>query len=314
MQAPAPDAASRVSRLYRVRKTVVEMLRDRGFLLQDRELLRSKDEFKEEFGEDPDREDLMILAPMVDDPTDQIFVFFPAADANGGNVVPVRRIAVVLLRNAHFRVRRQTEVQRLSTGAHTAHRPAVVVLVFVALLLLVPDAVEVRPAVLTLVDVEALFDHRRATEACKAVRERAGDAKRALVIRTRLQERALVRVVLAQKAVGIRRTNQLRILLIAHAQRGVSLLVVTEPFLVRLFVHRCQRTRVEESFIVALLHRVNRMVRAQTSAGNVQAFPLDALSYRVPLLEHSLGGERFLAISRRSSPQRAFRSAENNGP
>ena len=26
------------------------------------------------------------------------------------------------------------------------------------------------------------------------------------------------------------------------------------------------------------------------------------------------GGERFLAISRRSSPQRAFRSAENNGP
>jgi len=86
MQAPAPDAASRVSRLYRVRKTVVEMLRDRGYLLQDRELQRSKDEFKEEFGEDPDREDLMILAPMVDDPTDQIFVFFPAADANGGKV------------------------------------------------------------------------------------------------------------------------------------------------------------------------------------------------------------------------------------
>lgn len=81
-----PDSAQRLSQLYRVRKTVVEMLKDRGFLLQDRELSRTKDEFAEEFGADPRREDLMILAPMVNDPTDQIFVFFPDADANAGKV------------------------------------------------------------------------------------------------------------------------------------------------------------------------------------------------------------------------------------
>lgn len=37
----------------------------------------TKDQFRERFGEEPRKEDLTLLAPKQDDPTEQLFVFFP---------------------------------------------------------------------------------------------------------------------------------------------------------------------------------------------------------------------------------------------
>ena len=66
-------------RLWRVRKTVMQMCHDRGYLVTQDELDQTLDQFKEQFGDRPNdgrpsRADLSILN---DDPTDQMFVFFP---------------------------------------------------------------------------------------------------------------------------------------------------------------------------------------------------------------------------------------------
>lgn len=53
------------------------MLRDRGYLIAEPELNTTKEEFRDKFGENPRKDDLTILVPRQDDPTEQIFVFFP---------------------------------------------------------------------------------------------------------------------------------------------------------------------------------------------------------------------------------------------
>mmetsp|Transcript_41437 Transcript_41437/g.132352 ORF Transcript_41437/g.132352 Transcript_41437/m.132352 type:complete len:205 (-) Transcript_41437:18-632(-) len=77
------------TRMFRIRKTACKMLDDRGYLLQQKELNRTKEEFKEEFGEVPQREELTILVPKKDDPTDQIFIFFPLEAKVGVKTIKV---------------------------------------------------------------------------------------------------------------------------------------------------------------------------------------------------------------------------------
>ena len=76
------------SRLYRVRKTVVKMLANRGYIVSDDELKRTTDGFAAQFGENPTREMMTILVEKVDDPSDNLFVFYPD-DAKVG-VKPIR--------------------------------------------------------------------------------------------------------------------------------------------------------------------------------------------------------------------------------
>lgn len=71
------------TRLFRVRKTCLEMLNDRGYLIGQDDLEESRDAFISKFSEEPKRDDLTLLAPKQEDPTDQMFVFYPNEDKVG---------------------------------------------------------------------------------------------------------------------------------------------------------------------------------------------------------------------------------------
>jgi DNA-directed RNA polymerase I, II, and III subunit RPABC1 len=76
------DDEAETYKLWRIRKTVMQMCRDRGYLVTQYELDQTLDQFKEQFGDRPserrpNRTDLSILVAHNDDPTDQMFVFFP---------------------------------------------------------------------------------------------------------------------------------------------------------------------------------------------------------------------------------------------
>ncbi|GJU96627.1 DNA-directed RNA polymerases II and IV subunit 5A-like protein [Tanacetum coccineum] len=66
-----------INRLFRIRKTVMEMLRDRGYLVGDFEINMEKDDFLRKYGENMKREDLIISKAKPNDSADQIYVFFP---------------------------------------------------------------------------------------------------------------------------------------------------------------------------------------------------------------------------------------------
>ncbi|OWA49920.1 DNA-directed RNA polymerases I, II, and III subunit RPABC1 [Hypsibius exemplaris] len=69
-------------RLWRARKTVLQMCHDRGYLVAQHELDQSLEEFGDTFGTTPSekrpaRTDLLILVQHANDPTEQMLVFWP---------------------------------------------------------------------------------------------------------------------------------------------------------------------------------------------------------------------------------------------
>ena len=76
------DDEQETYKMWRVRKTVMQLCHDRGYLVTQDELDQTLDQFKVAFGDKPSerrpaRSDLIILVAHNDDPTDQMFVFFP---------------------------------------------------------------------------------------------------------------------------------------------------------------------------------------------------------------------------------------------
>ncbi|KAJ7973824.1 DNA-directed RNA polymerases II and IV subunit 5A-like [Quillaja saponaria] len=75
-----------IQRLYRIRKTVMQLLRDRGYLVGDFEVNMSKHEFKNKYSELMKREDLVINKSKKDNSSDQIYVFFPEAKVGASTI------------------------------------------------------------------------------------------------------------------------------------------------------------------------------------------------------------------------------------
>ncbi|XP_065834812.1 DNA-directed RNA polymerases I, II, and III subunit RPABC1-like [Oscarella lobularis] len=65
-----------IYKFWRIRKTVMQMCHDRGYLVVQHELNQTVEQFKAQYPA-PTRPDLSILVAHLDDPTEQMFVFFP---------------------------------------------------------------------------------------------------------------------------------------------------------------------------------------------------------------------------------------------
>lgn len=66
-----------INRLFRIRRIVLEMLKDRGYFVADKEIEMTKREFQMKYGENMKREDLVINKSLRNDSSTQIYVFFP---------------------------------------------------------------------------------------------------------------------------------------------------------------------------------------------------------------------------------------------
>ncbi len=80
-------------RLWRVRKTIFEMLTDRGYAVADKYINETKEQFEEFWREilsrGGNRNELVILVQRKSDPNDQLIVFFPDENKPVG-VKPIR--------------------------------------------------------------------------------------------------------------------------------------------------------------------------------------------------------------------------------
>lgn len=61
-----------ITRLYRIRKNVMKMLRDRGYVVGDFEIEMSKSEFIQKYGDNMKREDLVIIKGLRSNTTQQV--------------------------------------------------------------------------------------------------------------------------------------------------------------------------------------------------------------------------------------------------
>uniref|UniRef100_A0A8D2DJ30 DNA-directed RNA polymerases I, II, and III subunit RPABC1 n=1 Tax=Sciurus vulgaris TaxID=55149 RepID=A0A8D2DJ30_SCIVU len=90
----ALDYEEETYRLWKICKTIMQLCHDRGYLVTQDELDQTLEEFKAQFGDKPSegrprRADLMVLVAHKDDPTDQMFVFFPEEPKVGIKTIKV---------------------------------------------------------------------------------------------------------------------------------------------------------------------------------------------------------------------------------
>ncbi len=66
----------------------MKMLSKRGYIVDEEAINQSTEEFRTKFGDNPSRDNLSILVEKSDDPSDQLFVFFPEDEKVG--VKPIK--------------------------------------------------------------------------------------------------------------------------------------------------------------------------------------------------------------------------------
>lgn len=72
-----------ITRLFRIRKTVMQMLQDRGCFVTDKEIQMERREFVQKYGENMKREDLVINKAKRNDSSDQVLFFFNGFNSFG---------------------------------------------------------------------------------------------------------------------------------------------------------------------------------------------------------------------------------------
>lgn len=71
-----------IEKLWKIRKTVLQMCNDRGYIVTTEELEQTLDQFKEAYPDrtisgEPNRSKLIVLVSHNDDPTNEMYIFFP---------------------------------------------------------------------------------------------------------------------------------------------------------------------------------------------------------------------------------------------
>ena len=71
-----------IEKLWRIRKTVLQMCNDRGYIVTSEELEQTLDQFKETYSDrlsngEPNRSKLIVLVSHNDDASEEMYVFFP---------------------------------------------------------------------------------------------------------------------------------------------------------------------------------------------------------------------------------------------
>lgn len=61
-----------IKRLYRIQKTLMQMLKDRGYFIADSEITMTKGQFIRKYGDNMKREDLVTLKAKRNDNNDQV--------------------------------------------------------------------------------------------------------------------------------------------------------------------------------------------------------------------------------------------------
>ncbi|OMO61362.1 hypothetical protein COLO4_33449 [Corchorus olitorius] len=91
-------AEEQITKLFKTRRTVMQMLRDRGYSVDDSDINMTRQQFVDKFGDNVylKRDDLLIRSSRGDAPTDQIYVFFPADQKVG---VPMVRNCAKQMKN-----------------------------------------------------------------------------------------------------------------------------------------------------------------------------------------------------------------------
>ncbi|KAJ5066853.1 DNA-directed RNA polymerases i ii and iii subunit rpabc1 [Anaeramoeba ignava] len=70
-------------RLFKINKTILQMLHDRKYIVEKGLVEKSFEEFKESHQGNPTREDLQRMATKIEDPSIHIFIFFPPKETVG---------------------------------------------------------------------------------------------------------------------------------------------------------------------------------------------------------------------------------------
>ena len=76
------DDENEIERLWKIRKTILQLCHDRGYLVTSEELEQTLEQFKQTYGDkpsqgEPSRSKLLVLVSHNDDATNQMYAFFP---------------------------------------------------------------------------------------------------------------------------------------------------------------------------------------------------------------------------------------------
>lgn len=85
------ELTAKASRLFRIRKTTLKMLSQRGYNVDEAVMEQTASSFAQQHGPDPDRKKLQMFLEKTDDSADQLMVFFPEDEKVG--VKPIKEFA-----------------------------------------------------------------------------------------------------------------------------------------------------------------------------------------------------------------------------